>query len=256
MFAAAGVLSVVPGFYFTHHYYISVLPAVALLVGALGGGVARGEGLSGSGWAKAAAVWALIGAGLTIGVARYEAYYFGRVSDAAASRRIYAGNPFAESIEIGEYLKRHTTPQDRIAILGSETQILFYAQRRSASRFVNTYFLTSDHPGALEMQREMIRDIERARPKYLLFVALPTSWSFLPNSSREILEWAERYSREQYEVEGLVEFGQGRGAFRWGAEARAQQGTPGRYLSIMRRRDSGSSPPAAWDAPAARIRPS
>lgn len=240
-FAAASALSVVPGFYFTNHYYVAVLPAVALLVGALGGGVARAWPLSGRRFAEATGVWALTGIGLIVGLATHEAYYFGGVSDVTSSRQIYRGNPFPESIPIGEYLKRHTTPQDRIAILGSETQILFYAQRRSASRFVNTYFLTADHPRNREMQREMMRDIERARPKYLVFVGIPTSWSFRPNSPRDILEWTDKYRAERYDVEGIVEMTGDGSTMRWGADARAPV-TSNFFVAIMRRLDSAGAP--------------
>jgi len=144
----------------------------------------------------------------------------------------------AESVEIGEYLKSRTTPQDRIAILGSETQIFFYSQRRSASRFVNTYFLTADHPRNREMQREMIRDIERARPKYLLFAELPTSWLIRPNSPRDILEWIGTYPQGRYALEGIVELSREGSVLRWGAEARAQPILPSSwYVWIWRRLD-------------------
>ncbi|HEX7078834.1 MAG TPA: glycosyltransferase family 39 protein [Candidatus Eisenbacteria bacterium] len=239
-FAAAAALSVVPGFYFTNHYYIAALPAVALLVGALGGGVAGEGATSGGRFAWAAGTWALIGVGLLVGLTRHAAYYFGGESDVTASRQIYTGNPFPESIAIGEYLKRHTTPQDRIAILGSETQIYFYAQRRSASRFVNTYFLTADHPRNREMQQEMIRDIERARPKYIVFVAIPTSWTFRPKSPRDILAWTDKYRAGRYDVEGVVEMTRDGSTSRWGAAARAPV-TSDSYIVIMRRIDSGGA---------------
>ena len=221
IFAAACFLTIVPGFYFTPHYWISLLPAVALLVGALAGAAERAGAQPGRAWA-AAAVWVVTGVGLWIGVAKQEAFYFGRVPDAEHARRIYFGNPFSESIEIGEYLKRHTTSQDRIAILGSETQIYFYAQRRSASRFVNTYFLTADHPRNRAMQREMIRDIEQARPKYLVVVNLSTSWSFLPNSPHDILDWLGKYAQGKYGLEGVVKIYREGSVTKWGEEARAQ----------------------------------
>jgi hypothetical protein len=34
-------------------------------------------------------------------------------------------NPFPESIEIGEYIKNHSTKDDKIAELGSEPQLFF-----------------------------------------------------------------------------------------------------------------------------------
>jgi hypothetical protein len=237
IFAAACFLTIVPGFYFTPHYWISLLPAVALLIGALAGAAERAGAQSGRGWA-AAAVWVVTGLGLVMGLAKQEAFYFGRVPDAEHARRIYFGNPFSESIEIGEYLKRHTTSQDRIAILGSETQIYFYAQRRSASRFVNTYFLTADHPRNRAMQREMIRDIEQARPKYLLIVNLSTSWSFLPQSPQDILQWAGTYPRGKYGLEGVLKLYREGSVMKWGEEARTQPLSPSDwFVTVYRRLD-------------------
>jgi len=39
-------------------------------------------------------------------------------------------------------------------------------------------YLSIDEPQryAVQMQREMMREIETARPKYLVFVAVATSW--------------------------------------------------------------------------------
>ena len=233
-FAVAGALSVVPGFYFTNHYYLSLLPAAALFVGALASGTALPGGR-----AARAGVWLLAGLGLILGVAKYDTYYFGLASDASLSRRIYPGNPFAESIEIGEYLKRHTTPEDRIAILGSETQILFYAQRRSASRFVNTYFLTALHARNREMQLEMIRDIERARPKYLLTVLSPFSWMRRAGSPLDIFDWLGAY-RHGYRREGVVEFPFHRSTARWGPDAEKASVESNHVIEILRRIDSGS----------------
>jgi 4-amino-4-deoxy-L-arabinose transferase-like glycosyltransferase len=238
-FGVACILSVVPGFFFTNHYYITALAAVALLNGALAGSVMRGA-RSGR-FAQVAGVWILIGVGLLVGVARYKAYYFGWVADVTVSRWLYDGNPFTESIAIGEYLKRHTTPEDRIAILGSETQILFYAQRRSPSRFVNAYFLTAVHPRARGMQHEMIRDIERAGPKYIVFARFPQSWLMLPQSHSDILDWFGKYGREHYELEGILLMSEGGNVLKWGEDARAQPPTDKR-VEILRKIDSNRVP--------------
>ncbi len=241
-FIAASFLTIVPGFYFTPHYWISLLPAVALLIGALEGAMERRAAETGRGFALPAGVWLLTLVGLGLGVAKHDSFYLGKVPDAEQARAIYFGNPFAESIEIGRYLKEHTTPQDRIAILGSETQILFYAQRRSASRFVNAYFLTADHPRNREMQHEMIRDIERARPKYLVVANLSTSWSFLPNSPHDILDWMDTYSRG-YTLEGVVKIYRQGSITKWGDEARAQPPSASDwYVGVWRRLDQGAAP--------------
>jgi hypothetical protein len=54
------------------------------------------------------------------------------------------------------------------------------------------------------MQREMMREIETARPKYLVFVAVTTSWLKHANSETEIFDWFNRYSAAHFQMEGLV----------------------------------------------------
>ena len=232
-FLVAGVLAIVPGFYFTNHYYLTALPAVALLVGALGSG--RGPARRRS---LVAGVWALTAAGLVLGIGKHGAYYFGSESDAAISRKIYGGNPFPESVEIGEYLKRHTTPEDRIAVLGSETQIYFYAQRRAASRFVNTYFLMAHHARNRDMQHEMIRDIEQARPKYMVTVFFPSSWMRKEDSPMDIFDWITKY-RQGYSREGMLELYADRTISRWGPDAQAPRKS-NFVIEVLRRSDSTS----------------
>jgi len=54
------------------------------------------------------------------------------------------------------------------------------------------------------MQREMIREVEAARPKYLVLVAVEESWLRWPNSEVEILEWIDRYTAANFRLDGLV----------------------------------------------------
>ena len=56
------------------------------------------------------------------------------------------------------------------------------------------------------MQREMMREIETARPKYLVFVVVPTSWLRWPNSEAEIFDWFDRYTAADFRLDGLVNF--------------------------------------------------
>jgi hypothetical protein len=50
----------------------------------------------------------------------------------------------------------------------------------------------------------MMREIEAARPKYLVVVAVATSWLRGPNSEPEIFEWIDRYAAEDFRLDGLV----------------------------------------------------
>ncbi|HEX5030605.1 MAG TPA: glycosyltransferase family 39 protein [Candidatus Eisenbacteria bacterium] len=234
-FGLAAILSIVPGYFFTTHYYIAVLPFLAILVGGLLDVVARGRGERGPSSVGTAAIGAALAIGLSVGVVRYEPFYSGRMPDAAAARIIYSGNPFPESVEVGQYLREHTSPGDSIAVLGSETQIYFYAQRPSASRFVNAYFLTSDHPKARDMQLMMIRDLDRVRPKYLVYTNSRLSWTLHETSPRDIFDWYQA-AKKDYAVDGVVDIGPNASTSIWGpAAASAPLGTE--YFEVLKRRN-------------------
>jgi len=117
---------------------------------------------------------------------------------------IYTESPFVESIRIAEYLREHTGRSDTIAVLGSEPQIYFYSNRHSATGHIYVYGLMEAQKYASQMQQEMIREIERARPKFLIFVVMPDSWLQRPESDRSIFTWANEYTAQNYTVAGFV----------------------------------------------------
>lgn len=117
---------------------------------------------------------------------------------------IYPESPFTESIRIGEYLREQTSSGDTLAVLGSEPQIYFYSDRHSATGYIYAYGLMEDQKYASQMQQEMIREIERARPKFLIFVVMPDSWLQRPQSERLIFTWANEYTAQNYTVAGFV----------------------------------------------------
>jgi hypothetical protein len=94
--------------------------------------------------------------------------------------------PFWESVTIVEYVRDHTSSNETIAVLGSEPQIYFYSQRHSTTGYIYTYGLMEPQKYAQQMQQETIREIERARPKYLISVVMNDSWLQGPQSDRRI----------------------------------------------------------------------
>ena len=81
---------------------------------------------------------------------------------------IYGLNPFSESLKIAQYIRDHTKKEDKVAVLGSEPQIYFYSQRKSATRHLYVYPLMEKHVYTRKMQNEMIREIESAQPKFVV----------------------------------------------------------------------------------------
>jgi hypothetical protein len=143
--------------------------------------------------------------GVTLGLPIFwEKKLFFLVSPVEASRMIYSDNPFAESVKIADYLRDHTSPDDTIAVLGSEPEIYFYAQRHSATGYIYTYGLMEPQKYTRQMQEEMIQEIERARPNYLISVVMFYSWLWRPGSERLIFTWANEYTAQNYVAAGLV----------------------------------------------------
>jgi hypothetical protein len=50
------------------------------------------------------------------------------------------------------------------------------------------------------MQEEMIREIENARPQFVLFVDLPSSWVKWPQSKHRLLDWWLEYWGANYDL--------------------------------------------------------
>jgi len=53
---------------------------------------------------------------------------------------------------------------------------------------------------ALRMQEEMIREIETAKPEYVVYVQDPMSWLQREESETRILKWWENYRPDHYEM--------------------------------------------------------
>jgi hypothetical protein len=195
------VLALCPGFYFRYHYFILLLPAVSLLVGTATSTLTK---LLASYLRILQAVPLLLLAvaiGFTLA---WQKKVLFQDSPVAACRAIYPESPFPESVRIADYVREHTKPTDTIAVLGSEPQIYFYAKRHSATGYIYTYGLMESHKFAQRMQTEMIREIEAARPKYLISVVMEDSWLARPGSDRQIFNWANEYTAQYYDVAGFV----------------------------------------------------
>ena len=189
------VLGVCPGFFFRPHYFILLLPSVALLSG-LGGAMLGRLGARGRHSSRAQ--------GLTLAIATicvavsviHQREFLFTMSPLEVTRSTYPGNPFPESLEIAKLIDEVTTNGGRVAVIGSEPQIYFYTGRQGATGYVYTYELMQSHAWTLEMQEEMIREIESIEPELVVFVNVVYSWLPTPVSQSRVFDWFERYSRD------------------------------------------------------------
>jgi hypothetical protein len=236
-FTLCSLLAVCPGLYLRNQYFIVLLPALALL-GAAGLAEAPHERRAGRVPIRRASWAALLVAATAVTVIRQRPVFF-TAGIADVSKFVYFSNPFVESIEIARYVRERSAPGDRIAVMGSEPQIYFYARRRSAARYPYVYALMESHPYAHRLQEETIHEIEAARPKWIIVVRIGNSWLIRPSSDRTIINWLGSYLVANYDVDGVVEVTKDAPAtYRWGKDSFT--GTPAspKYVMVWRRRTS------------------
>jgi len=240
LFCLFSFLSICPGLYFRPHYFVLLLPAVAVLVGIA---VSAMERLFATPKLPALRKAPIVLAILALGHSAYgQKEFLFQLTPAQISRAVYGVNPFPESLEIARYLNEHATEEDRIAVVGSEPQIYFYAGRRAATGYIYTYALMENHGYALKMQREMIREIESARPKFLIFVNVPTSWLVRPNSDTVIFQWFNQYCRAHYGIVGIVDILSKDGTeYRWDRGVDGYAPRSQYWLSVYERRSEDKS---------------
>jgi hypothetical protein len=206
----AGVL---PGRTFRTHYFILTLPAVALLVGSAAFVVRRWLGSRRPMLGQACAA-GLVVIPLGASVAGNADFYFFQ-SPAAAVNAHYQFLPFAECVTVGNYVRNHTSPSDRIVVIGSEPQIYFYARRVAATGYVYTFSMMERQPYAHQFQEQMIREIERDPPLYFVHVRPSYSWLPFPDSDPTLLYWFNAYQQKNLKLVGVLEGREKTSVFHW-----------------------------------------
>lgn len=203
LFAVFSFLTVCPGFYFRQHYFVTFLPAVALLAGICFDYAGSKIAFFKPSHLKFAGVGILVVATGT-GVFFQKEYFFMQ-SPQRLSRDIYGANPFPESVEIANFIESRSSRNDKIAVFGSEPQIFFYSKRHSATGYIYMYNLMEIHDYALTMQKEMVREVESSNPKFIVLVPITSSWLIRQNSEKLILNWIEGYLFRNYSLVGVAD---------------------------------------------------
>ena len=227
-FLLASFLTTCPGFYFRTHYFLLMVPAASLLAGCSGS--AASARFKTRAWPLVAYV--LILAGSAFG--NREAWCL--LTPIQASRALYGVNPFPEAEVVSDYIRTHSSPGDRIAVVGSEPEIYFLSGRRSATSQIYTYALMEPQPFAHTMHEDMIRDIERAKPQYVVFAQVLASWLPRDRSDLTVITWWEGTYRKNYDLVGVAEIRSlSETRYSWGAEVGAPPGPNVAALLVYRR---------------------
>jgi len=235
-------LSLCPGTYFHPHYWILFLPTVAILAGV--GVSAATERLSEhfpSPMVRAtpAMVFLLC---FGVGIFHQRQAYFS-ADPLVTFEATYPGGPYVQAVKIADYVERHTAPTDRIAVIGSEPEIYFYAHRQSATVYIYTYSLIVWHKLTTRMREEFMRDLETNNPEYLVYVDVWDSWGEregVPQAA-PFLARLQKYMNEGYEKEGVANIG-ATTQYVWGEAARTYTPSSSSVIWVLRRRAQAKAP--------------
>jgi hypothetical protein len=124
LWTLSAAVSVAVGLRFFGHYYIQLIPPLALLAA---GALSRGSRV----WARRGVAFALV-----VGFVFSAAGYF-----------FHPGVQEPNYESVSRYLATTTNPDDPIYVWGSVPEIYWASERRPATRFLTSSFLTGNYPG-------------------------------------------------------------------------------------------------------------
>jgi hypothetical protein len=201
---AASMLSVVPGLRFTPHAYVFVLPVLSVLVAlgcvSIGRWVER-RSMSATGYTCVGLL--VLAVVLSAGWTSREYLFW--LSPTTIPRRLWKLNPFPEAIEVAREIRSRAHPGDTLYVSGSEPELHFYTGLRSATGHIYMYPLTDPHPYARELQRQLVDEVERSKPAFVVFVNHNGSWLVHPTTDRTIFDWQGPFLSASYRVVGVVD---------------------------------------------------
>jgi len=199
LFSAVGVSA--SGQFFPH-YFQQLLPAIAIAAC-----VAVKEIYDAPEWRRVPSwIRKTVMGGIAFAPPAAIAVSFWLMSPTDAVRQIFPGNNFDMMPAVAQEIASVTAPDDTVFIFGAEPEILFYAQRRSASRYIFLFPLYGPWADALERQRHVAQEIREASPAAILF--MPNASFFAKGNEQYITRWLQKYLDENYRLHATVSAGE------------------------------------------------
>jgi Dolichyl-phosphate-mannose-protein mannosyltransferase len=183
--AAAFLVMVVNGARLFNSYFMNPLPALSLMAGWMLG--EAGWGTRPRRWLATATLVTMVALLVTrgyddrvFGWARTDFNRLRGFSDEQSYLQLFGGygnerGYSARAIaELGEYIRQHTQPDERIFLFGiSGAGVYFAADRLTAHRFLRVnFFIDTEFPDQQFRLDSVLTDLGAARPRYLIFERL------------------------------------------------------------------------------------
>ena len=227
-------LSICPGGYFRPHYFVLLLPIVAILIGFVISTLAERLANHGTQFASIPVLIFLLAYGWSVIQQRQQ--YFSMSPD-AVFRVTYPGGLFEAARDVADYLRHQSTAGTRIAVIGSEPEIYFYAHRHSATGFIYMYSLVGHQKYLERMQDQMLGELRENRPEYLVYIDAWDSWGDRVHAPEAVkfLESLNAFMNSDYDEIGVADLGPATG-YVWGEAARSYVPKSGEAVYVLKRR--------------------
>lgn len=181
------------------HYYIMALPMFALLAA-----------LGLQSCSERVATWTggnstrflLAGTVIAVGMVCWPLRRQFLLTPVELVSKVYSGYAFAESPLLAKRVTELSSRDDYVFVAGSEPQILYYAKRKSPTRFVTMFPLMYPTPAAVGFQQEAIRDLETKPPKLIVVAQYEWSWWQTAESPTLILKHLLALLEKDYQLVG------------------------------------------------------
>jgi 4-amino-4-deoxy-L-arabinose transferase-like glycosyltransferase len=229
-------LALCPGAYFRPHYYILLLPVISIFVGVAVSAVTQKLIQSPKPAYMTALPLLVFLACFGVSVLRQRQVYFSLQPDAVV-QSIYGDNAFVPAVTIANYIRENSPADARIAVLGSEPEIYFYASRHSATGYMYMYSLIVHHKFTGRMRDEMMRELNENRPLYVVYTDIWDDWGG-PEGGPQLASFLPRlhqFMDQSYEVVGLADVGP-QTQYRWDAAARDYRPLSSKVIYLLRRK--------------------
>lgn len=230
LFSITCLASVAIGVGFYKHYFVVVMPAIALCAGITLYALSQKAG-------KFGPVLSIVLAIILISqpLVSCADYYFSPAY-AKIHQEVYYQNMFPEIEKLGRELAKRVPGGNKIAVLGSEPEILVAANREGCSKYLMVYSLFVDSTNAQVMQNEYYNDIATCDAEYLVFDIFSSSW--VPGfESTPLHQKNMALIESQFALEGVAEFQEGKpGKILWGEEARKHKPQSAYMVFVFKRK--------------------
>jgi len=211
-------LSLSSGMYYRFHYFYFILPIIAISIAYFLNWLLTSpkiERLIAKSFLRREKTIILIGLFIILLTAiKVDIYPTTKYNQRELVRRYEGLNPYYEMPIIAQKLNNYLENKDKVVVFGSEAEFYFYSKNLNATSYLFTYELVKPHHGNLQMQKEMIAQITKNKPKIFIDVEVYTSWLRWNNTPDKLFRWKDQYLK-QYRRIGLVEYDMKSSEFWW-----------------------------------------